>query len=170
MNRGRRDHIRRSILRARTPNRPWSKARVFMHMNFHDRMVHDPAICSGKPVRGTRVLVRVIPGYLAQGEPTEVILRELPSFTDDDVIPSPPPRRSRICRQPSPTIPGTCVVSIHSKKSNAVTLDIPEAIFSRRQIGGRRQPPDSLPILHARKGKSPALVGSQIAPAGNGTL
>lgn len=55
-------------------------------MTYHDRIVSDPAICGGQPViRGTRVLVRVILGYLAHGEPTEVILREFPSLTEDDV-------------------------------------------------------------------------------------
>jgi uncharacterized protein (DUF433 family) len=55
-------------------------------MTYHDRIVRDPAICGGQPViRGTRVLVRVILGYLAHGEPTEVILREFPSLTEEDV-------------------------------------------------------------------------------------
>jgi uncharacterized protein (DUF433 family) len=36
-------------------------------------------------IRGTRVLVRAILGYLAHGEPTEVILREFPSLTEEDV-------------------------------------------------------------------------------------
>jgi uncharacterized protein (DUF433 family) len=55
-------------------------------MNYHDHIVSDPAICGGQPViRGTRVLVRVILGYLAHGEALEVILRELPSLTEEDV-------------------------------------------------------------------------------------
>ncbi len=55
-------------------------------MTFQDRIVRDPAICGGQPViRGTRVLVRVILGYLAHGETTELILREFPSLTEDDV-------------------------------------------------------------------------------------
>jgi len=36
-------------------------------------------------IRGTRVLVRVILGYLAHGETLEVILRELPSLAEEDV-------------------------------------------------------------------------------------
>jgi len=56
-------------------------------MNYHDRIVRDPAICGGHPViRGTRVLVRVILGYLAHGEPLDVILREFPSLAEDDVL------------------------------------------------------------------------------------
>ena len=55
-------------------------------MNYHDHIVSDPAICGGQPViRGTRVLVRVILGFLAHGEPVDVILREFPSLTEDDV-------------------------------------------------------------------------------------
>jgi len=55
-------------------------------MNYHDRISSDPAICGGQPViRGTRVLVRVILGYLAHGETPEVILREFPSLTEEDV-------------------------------------------------------------------------------------
>jgi uncharacterized protein (DUF433 family) len=77
-----------------------------MAMTFRDHIVRDPAICGGQPViRGTRVLVRVILGYLAHGEPTAVILREFPSLTEEDVraviafsaasasedLPAPPP-------------------------------------------------------------------------------
>ncbi len=55
-------------------------------MTYHDRIVRDPEICGGQPViRGTRVLVRVILGFLAHGEPSEVILQEFPSLTEDDV-------------------------------------------------------------------------------------
>ncbi len=55
-------------------------------MDYHERIVSDPAICGGQPVlRGTRVLVRVILGYLAHGEPIEIILREFPSLAEEDV-------------------------------------------------------------------------------------
>lgn len=55
-------------------------------MTYQDRIVRAPAICGGQPViRGTRVLVRVILGYLAHGEPVEVVLREFPSLTEADV-------------------------------------------------------------------------------------
>jgi uncharacterized protein (DUF433 family) len=55
-------------------------------MNHDDRIVRDPAICGGQPViRGTRVLVRVILAYLEHGEAMDVILREFPSLTEDDV-------------------------------------------------------------------------------------
>lgn len=55
-------------------------------MTYTDRIVRDPAICGGQPVvRGTRVLVRTILGYLAHGEPAATILREFPSLTEEDV-------------------------------------------------------------------------------------
>ena len=75
-------------------------------MTYRDRIVRDPAICAGQPIiRGTRVLVRVVLGYLAHGETTETILRDFPSLTADDVraviafaaaaagedLPAPPP-------------------------------------------------------------------------------
>lgn len=55
-------------------------------MNYHDRIVRDPAICGGQPViRGTRVLIRVVLGYLAHGDPIDTVLREFPSLTAEDV-------------------------------------------------------------------------------------
>jgi len=56
------------------------------HMTYQDRIVRDPKICGGQPViKGTRVLVRVVLGYLAHGETTAAILSEFPSLTEDDV-------------------------------------------------------------------------------------
>jgi uncharacterized protein (DUF433 family) len=55
-------------------------------MTFHDRIVRDPAVCAGQPiVRGTRVTVRTILGYLAHGETAAQILADFPSLTEDDV-------------------------------------------------------------------------------------
>ena len=55
-------------------------------MTFQEKIVRDPAICSGQPVvRGTRVLVRSILGYLAQGESAATILTDFPSLTEEDV-------------------------------------------------------------------------------------
>ena len=45
-------------------------------------IVRDPSICDGQPtLLGTRVLLRVVLGYLAQGESAETILEEFPSLT-----------------------------------------------------------------------------------------
>ena len=55
-------------------------------MSLSDRLVRDPAICGGQPViRGTRVLVRTVLGYLAHGETTATILNDFPSLTEEDV-------------------------------------------------------------------------------------
>jgi uncharacterized protein (DUF433 family) len=55
-------------------------------MTYQDRIIRDPTICGGQPVvKGTRVLVRVVLGYLAHGETTPTILSEFPSLTEDDV-------------------------------------------------------------------------------------
>jgi uncharacterized protein (DUF433 family) len=55
-------------------------------MTYHDRIIIDPAICGGQPVvRGTRVLVRTILGYLAHGSRTDEILSEFPTIAEDDV-------------------------------------------------------------------------------------
>ena len=43
-------------------------------------------ICGGQPtLRGTRVLVRMVLGHLAQGVATATILSEFPSLTEEDV-------------------------------------------------------------------------------------
>jgi uncharacterized protein (DUF433 family) len=53
---------------------------------YQERIVRDPAICAGQPtIRGTRVLVRAVLGYLAHGEPPEKILSEFPSLSEEDV-------------------------------------------------------------------------------------
>jgi uncharacterized protein (DUF433 family) len=55
-------------------------------MTFNDRIVRDPAVCAGQPVvRGTRVTVRTILGYIAHGDSTAQILADFPSLTEDDV-------------------------------------------------------------------------------------
>jgi uncharacterized protein (DUF433 family) len=69
-------------------------------------IVRDPSICGGQPVlRGTRVLLRSVLGYLAQGEGVEAIQVDYPSLTLDHIwaciafaaasaaedLPSPPP-------------------------------------------------------------------------------
>jgi uncharacterized protein (DUF433 family) len=55
-------------------------------MTYQDRIVREPTICAGQPtIRGTRVLVRVLLGYLAHGETVATILAEFPSLTEDDV-------------------------------------------------------------------------------------
>jgi uncharacterized protein (DUF433 family) len=55
-------------------------------MTHSDHIVRDPTICGGQPViKGTRVLVRVVLGYLAHGETAEAIVRDFPTLTAADV-------------------------------------------------------------------------------------
>ncbi len=55
-------------------------------MTYHDRIHRDPAIGGGQPViRGTRVLVRTVLSYLANGADAAEILREFPSLQEQDV-------------------------------------------------------------------------------------
>jgi uncharacterized protein (DUF433 family) len=55
-------------------------------MTYQEHIVTDPGVCGGQPViRGTRVLVRTVLGYLAHGETAEAILRDFPSLTEADV-------------------------------------------------------------------------------------
>jgi uncharacterized protein (DUF433 family) len=54
--------------------------------SFRDRIVRNPEICGGQPViRGTRVALRTILGYLAHGETAETILADFPSLIEEDV-------------------------------------------------------------------------------------
>ena len=51
-----------------------------------ERIAIDPNVCFGKPtIRGTRVWVGLILGFLADGMTVEEILAEYPSLTDDDI-------------------------------------------------------------------------------------
>jgi uncharacterized protein (DUF433 family) len=55
-------------------------------MTYQEHIVRDPAVCAGQPVvKGTRVLVRVVLGYLAQGATIETILAEFPTLKEADV-------------------------------------------------------------------------------------
>lgn len=55
-------------------------------MNLLDRIALDPAIRFGKPcVRGTRLSVGDVLGYLAGGMSEAQILADFPQLTSDDV-------------------------------------------------------------------------------------
>ena len=55
-------------------------------MNLLDRIAIDPAIRFGKPcVRGTRISVGDILGYLAGGMSEGQILADFPQLTSDDI-------------------------------------------------------------------------------------
>jgi uncharacterized protein (DUF433 family) len=47
-------------------------------------IVRDPAVCAGQPTfKGTRITLRVVLAFLAQGEPQERILEEFPGLTPE---------------------------------------------------------------------------------------
>ena len=55
-------------------------------MTYQDHIARDPLICGGQPViRGTRVPIRIILGYLAHGEAIEAIVKEFPTVSETDV-------------------------------------------------------------------------------------
>ena len=55
-------------------------------MNWRDRILSDPQVLRGKPcIKGTRVPVALVLGYLAARRGTEEILREFPGLTVEDV-------------------------------------------------------------------------------------
>jgi len=54
--------------------------------NAAQHIVRDPAICGGQPIiRGTRVLVRTVLGYLAHGATSEEIRKDFPSLSEADI-------------------------------------------------------------------------------------
>jgi uncharacterized protein (DUF433 family) len=51
-----------------------------------DRIVTDPAVCSGKPViKGTRIMVRNVLGLLKAGYTFGQIRESYPAINDDDI-------------------------------------------------------------------------------------
>jgi uncharacterized protein (DUF433 family) len=56
-------------------------------MSVLERIRVDPAICSGKPcVRGIRIRVRDVIGYLAAGMSEDQILRDFTQLTRYDIL------------------------------------------------------------------------------------
>ena len=56
-------------------------------MEWRDRIVSDPAILVGKPViKGTRISVELILGWLANGWTFEQILESYPKITGEDIL------------------------------------------------------------------------------------
>ena len=55
-------------------------------MNWRDFIVSDPRILRGKPcIKGTRIPVALILGYLAAGRENNTIIREFPDLTKEHV-------------------------------------------------------------------------------------
>jgi uncharacterized protein (DUF433 family) len=56
-------------------------------MDWRDRIVSDPDILVGKPcVKGTRLSVELILGWLAQGWTHETLLEAYPQLTREDIL------------------------------------------------------------------------------------
>lgn len=56
-------------------------------MDWRDRVVSDPEILMGKPtIKGTRISVELILGWLAQGWTHEMLVESYPHITRDDIL------------------------------------------------------------------------------------
>jgi uncharacterized protein (DUF433 family) len=56
-------------------------------MNWRERIVRDPDILVGKPVvKGTRLSVELILGWLAQGWTYEMLLEAYPQLAREDIL------------------------------------------------------------------------------------
>jgi uncharacterized protein (DUF433 family) len=52
----------------------------------NDFIQRDPTICGGQPtLKGTRILLRTVLGYLSRGEGLDRILEDFPSLTPEHV-------------------------------------------------------------------------------------
>jgi len=57
--------------------------------NWRDHIVSDPDILFGKPtVKGTRISVELILGWLAEGWTVDLLLEAYPHVTRDDILAS----------------------------------------------------------------------------------
>lgn len=57
-----------------------------MHVKWKDYIESTPDVLRGKPrLRGTRIPVSLILGYLAQGSTSDEIIREFPEVTGEQV-------------------------------------------------------------------------------------
>ncbi len=53
---------------------------------FDGRITIDPEVCNGKPVlRGKRITVQTILGFLSEGDNEAVILEQYPSLESEDI-------------------------------------------------------------------------------------
>ena len=60
--------------------------RIRQCMDWRDRILSDPQVVRGKPcIKGTRVPVALLLGYLAAGRKTKDILKEFPDLEAEDV-------------------------------------------------------------------------------------
>ena len=56
-------------------------------MDWRDRIVSDPDVLVGKPaVKGTRISVELILGWLAQGWSHDMLVESYPQITPEDIL------------------------------------------------------------------------------------
>lgn len=56
-------------------------------MNWRDRIVSDPDVLLGKPsIKGTRISVELILGWLASGWTHQMILESYPQLSEEDLL------------------------------------------------------------------------------------
>ena len=56
-------------------------------MKMFERISVDPKVCHGKPViKGTRILVSNILGYLANGSTFEDVVKDYPQIKKEDIL------------------------------------------------------------------------------------
>src|SRR5215212_4312864 len=66
---------------------PWTCFPICYFSCMSERISVDPDICNGKPVvRGTRITVQTILGFLAAGDSIEDVLEEYPNLRRDDIL------------------------------------------------------------------------------------
>jgi len=57
-----------------------------MQVNWKDHIVSTPDVLRGKPrIKGTRIPVSLILGYLASGSTSDEIIKEFPDLTKDQI-------------------------------------------------------------------------------------
>jgi uncharacterized protein (DUF433 family) len=57
-----------------------------MQINWKDHIVSSPDVLRGRPrIKGTRIPVSLVLGYLASGSTSEEIIREFPDLTKDQI-------------------------------------------------------------------------------------
>ena len=57
-----------------------------MQVNWKDRITGTPDVLRGKPrIKGTRIPISLILGYLAAGSTFEDIIKELPDLTNEQI-------------------------------------------------------------------------------------
>jgi uncharacterized protein (DUF433 family) len=58
-----------------------------MNVNWKDHIVSTPDVLKGKPrIKGTRIPVSLVLGYLASGAPHADVITELPDLTTEGIM------------------------------------------------------------------------------------